>query len=188
MMLFMRHIAKNLKTLRTLLKKHIKQLSHHQINDMNRFSIFCLFVITFFSSCNFFQSNLKKYQPFTSELNELLSDKYLSKLEIGKRYDLTKVISSIDPLYITLFNNGIINEKSFIHYSNKDCISLVTRVKENNLLNSFTDILITNNRRLGQFICGINDIYLLNQDEYVVRINTYSESLDVQLTVTMVSN
>jgi len=155
---------------------------------MRQLIFLCALCSFLFTSCDQMRVNKEKYTRHIDQLNQLLSDKYLKNYEIGKHYEVTKLISTNDPLYVQLIENGIINEKSYISYSNKDCITLVTRIQENELIHSFTDVLITRNVRLGQFICGINDIYLLNQDEYIVRISTYSESLSLELTITTVNN
>ncbi len=86
-----------------------------------------------------------------------------------------------------LYEAKIINQQSYVIYSNPNCITLVTRINNNEFLHEFRDVLITNSKGFGQFGCGIQDNYSLNQDEYVVRLETYSEMLG-SLTITVVEN
>lgn len=148
-------------------------------------------VLTVLSSllfaCNDISGDVKKYETAVNDLENIMHPRRLLKQEPGKRYKLTDVIDKNDPIYLTLFTSGLISENTYLDYSSKDCISLVTRKKKNNM-GTFLDHVITFNLNEGEFACDINHLYTLNQDENVNHLHFGAYQLSSLTNLLIVSN
>ncbi len=154
---------------------------------MNRILISAVLIVVFCISCRKDNSIIKQHRNRYNELEQLLSEKYFSTKEIGKKYLANEIIKSNDALYMLLEKEGILKKNSYFIYSNKDCISLVTRLNENSL-GSFTDVLVTMNYNIGEFLCGINQVYTLNQDENVNTLDINSHNITGLMNVSIIRN
>jgi hypothetical protein len=113
-------------------------------------------------------SEVKKYKTLEPELAGLLDTSRFQGKTPGK-YLLSSILAANDPVFQKLLKEGIVNAGSFVMYSSADCLSLTTRIKENG--DAFTDRVVINNGNEGKFACNINDLYTLNQDEKVNRLD-----------------
>lgn len=150
--------------------------------------IIVLFLIVFFSiSCKTDNQIFKKHQKYANELELVLSQKYFLDKVPGKQYSINEVFNPNDSIFIALKNERLLNEKSYFFYSNKDCILLITRISENSI-GKFKDILVGMNNNVGEFLCGINQIYSLNQNENTPSLSLHSYNITGSLNMTIVKN
>lgn len=136
-----------------------------------------------------FDSNylvVQRHEKFANEIADLLSSKYFSKKLTGKLYSVPDIIQPADPIFKELKEKGIINDQSYFSYSSSGCISLVTR-KSQNLFGGFSDILITRNENGEEFLCGVNAIYSLNNDENAEALNIECYNLAGHMTLAFIS-
>jgi len=138
-------------------------------------------------SCTTDNRIFKKHQKYADEFELILSQQYFSNKEPGKQYSVNEVINLNDSIFITLKNEGIFSEKSYFFYSNKDCILLITRISGNSI-GGFKDILVGMNNNVGEFLCGINQIYSLNQNENTPSLSLHSYNITGSLNMTIVKN
>ena len=129
---------------------------------------------------------VQKHEQQANEIAELLSPKYFSNKLTGKQYTVSEIIHSTDPIFKELKDKGIINEQSYFSYSSAGCISLITP-KSNKLLGGFSDILITRNEKGEEFMCGVNAVYSLNNDENAEALNIKCYNLAGHMTLAFVS-
>lgn len=156
-------------------------------NTFSKLIIAPLLIVFCIVSCKTDNQIFKKHQKYADEYELVLSKKYFSNKEPGKKYLLNEVINPNDPIFIALKNDGMLNEKSYFFYSNKDCILLITRISENSI-GEFNDILIGMNNNVGEFLCGINQIYSLNQNENTPSLSLHSYNITGSLNITIVKN
>lgn len=156
-------------------------------NQMAKFIIGLFLIIFCCISCKSDDKLFKKHKKYANEFEALLSEKYFSNKESGKQYPVNEIITSNDSIYIALKNERMLNEKSFFYYSNKDCILLITRISENSI-GGFTEILVGMNNNVGEFLCGINQIYSLNQNEHTAALTLHSYNITGSLNMTIVKN
>ncbi len=129
---------------------------------------------------------VQKHEQQANEIAELLSPKYFSNKLAGKLYTVPEIIQSTNPIFKVLKEKGIINDQSYFSYSSAGCISLVTR-KSKKLFGGFSDILITRNEMGENFMCGVNAIYSLNNDENAEALNIKCYNLAGHMTLAFVS-
>jgi hypothetical protein len=141
-------------------------------------------VLNVFYNSNFIE--VRSHEKYSNELGELLSQKYFSNKIIGKQYTVSQIIQTNDPLFKILKEKGIINNQSYFSYSSAGCISLVTR-KSKKLFGGFSDILITRNEKGEEFLCGINAVYSLNNDENAEVLNIKCYNLAGHMTLAFIS-
>jgi hypothetical protein len=148
-----------------------------------------LILIVIFVLYKFFDSNyleVQSHEKFANEIAELLSPKYFSNKLTGKQYSVPEILQPSDPLFKLLNAEGIINNQSYFSYSSDGCISLVTR-KSEKLLGGFSDILITRNEKGEEFLCGVNAVYSLNNDENAESLNIQCHNLAGHMTLAFIS-
>lgn len=141
-------------------------------------------VIYLFISSNYLV--VQNHEKYANEIGELLSPKYFSNKPTGKQYPVSQIIQKNDSIYKILEENGIINNQSLFFYSNTGCISLVTR-KTKKLLGGFSDILITRNENGEEFLCGVNAVYSLNNDENAEALNIECYNLAGHMTLAFIN-
>lgn len=151
---------------------------------MNLKSLLILGVI--FLSCNDKPSVLSIYKTESNQLINLLAPQRYKNKDISKSIPVLDVVQKNDSIYKKLIKKGIINENTYIIFSNEGCISLVTRVKGDNV--KFIDHVVTYNKSEGDFICNINSIYTLNQDENVDHLHIGAFQIDSFLTLSIIDN
>lgn len=155
---------------------------------MSKKSIILLFLIAIVLYV-FYNSNylvVQKHERQANEIAELLSPKYFSNKLTGKLYTVPEIIQSTDPIFKVLKNKGIINEQSYFSYSRAGCISLISP-KSKKLLGGFSDIMITRNEKGEAFMCGVNAVYSLNNDENAEALNIQAYNLAGHMTLAFVS-
>lgn len=129
---------------------------------------------------------VQKHEKHANEIAALLSPIYFSNKLAGKLYAVPEIIHSTDPIFKVLKDMGIINEQSYFSYSSAGCISLVTR-KSKKLFGGFSDILITRNEKGEEFMCGVNAVYSLNNDDSAEALNIKCYNLAGHMTLAFVS-
>lgn len=129
---------------------------------------------------------VQKHEKYANEIAALLSPKYFSKKLTGKLYPVPEIIQHTDPLFKELKEKGIINDQSYFSYSSLGCISLVTR-KSNKISGGFSDIIVTRNENGEEFMCGVNAVYSLNNDENAEALNIQAYNLAGHMTLAFVS-
>lgn len=148
-----------------------------------------LILVILFILYQFFNSNylvVQKHEKYANEIAELLSPQYFSKKLVGKQYSVSDILQPSDPIFKLLNDKGIINNNSYFSYSSEGCISLVTR-KSNKLLGGFSDILITRNEKGEEFLCGVNAVYSLNNDENAALLNIQCHNFAGHMTLAFIS-
>ena len=129
---------------------------------------------------------IQKHEKHANEIAVLLSPKYFSKKLTGKLYNVPEIIQPSDPIFKELKEKGIINDQSYFSYSSPGCISLITR-KSNKISGGFSDILITRNEKGEKFMCGVNTVCSLNNDENAEALNIQAYNLAGHMTLAFVS-
>lgn len=129
---------------------------------------------------------VQKHEKHANEIAVLLSPKYFSNKLTGKQYPISQIIQINNPLYKLLKEKGIINDESYFSYSSPGCITLVTR-KSKKLSGGFSDILITRNDKGEEFLCGVNAVYSLNNDENAEALNIQVYNLAGHMTLAFIS-
>ncbi|MDP3568446.1 hypothetical protein [Sediminibacterium sp.] len=146
-------------------------------------------LVLIFVLYKFFDSNylvVQKHEKFANEIAELLSPKYFSNKLTGKLYSVREIIQPTDSIFKVLKQKGIINDQSYFSYSTEGCITLVSR-KSKKILGGFSDIMITRNENGEQFMCGVNAIYSLNNDENAESLNIQCHNLAGHMTLAFIS-
>lgn len=155
---------------------------------MSKKSIILLFLLAIVLYV-FYSSNylvVQKHEKHANEIAVLLSPKYFANKLTGKLYAVPEIIQPSDPIFKELKEKGIINDQSYFSYSSPGCISLVTR-KSEKLFGGFSDILITRNENGEEFLCGVNAVYSLNNDENAEALNIQSHNLAGHMTLAFIS-
>jgi len=129
---------------------------------------------------------VRSHEKYADEIGVLLSSKYFSNKITGKQYSVSDIFRPDDPLLKVLKEGGIIHSQSYFSYSNNGCISLITR-KNKNFLGGFSDILITRYENGEDFMCGVNAIYSLNNDENSEALNIKCYNLAGFMTLAFVN-
>jgi len=81
---------------------------------------------------------------------------------------------------------AVLLSPKYFSYSSAGCISLVTP-KSKKLLGGFSDIIITRNESGEEFMCGVNAVYSLNNDENAEALNIKSYNLSGHMTLAFIS-
>lgn len=161
----------------------------HLIKYCKRLFIISAIVFSLYSIYQFGsnQYHINKYASSIKDLQHLFKIAESKKLQIAS-YKISDIISISDPLYIRLEKSNIIDENSRILITSADCISLIKKSNEKEYFSSRKDFIVMQNNNIGQFACGINSIYSLNQDETSSNLNIKVYQLDDLMNLFIVSN
>lgn len=146
----------------------------------------CLLLVLFAIGCYSPPREVSAYKKYADQLEQLLAPAKFEHVAPGTRIELGQRLSKTDPLYQQLLGAGIINESSAIYFGGSNCVSLLTRKKSNTM--GFKDYVLFFNLNEGQFMCNINDLYTLNQDEHVNHLRILSYPVSAYMVLSIVDN
>lgn len=153
-----------------------------------RFSLFaiCLFLLA--SACR--NGPEKRFQPYINDLDAVFHAGSPKKWS-NQSYKPEEVLDIHSPAYKRLAAAGILNANSKIVFSSPDCTWIINRKNHAKWYieqKDFSDTVIMFNGNEGQFACGINDIYTMNQDESITSLHISAYQIDALMNVFIVHN
>ena len=146
----------------------------------------CLLLALFAIGCYSPPREVKICRQYASQLEQLLAPAKFEHVAPGTKIELGQRLSKTDPLYQQLLSAGFINGSSAIYFGSSNCVSLRTRKKDNTM--GFKDYVLFFNLNEGQFMCNINDLYTLNQDEHVNHLRIFSYPVSAYMVLSIVDN
>ena len=147
---------------------------------------FCIMLVLAAIGCYSPPHEVKVCRQYANQLEQLLAPAKFEDLAPGTKIELSQRLTNTDPLYQQLMNAGIINGSSAIYFGGSNCVSLRTRKKDNTM--GFKDYVLFFNLNEGQFMCNINDLYTLNQDEQVNHLRIFSYPVSAYMVLSIVDN
>ncbi len=146
--------------------------------------IFIVFVCSFLFACRFHQDpvllNIIKHKNEYSciietlikngdslKLNGFINIDTLETYSLKSCSEISKIIKTLQQS--KLLHSFIKNGNAPIYYSNKDCITIF--VKQSKGLFNTTDYLLSSDYNEGTMMCGIMDLYSVNQNENISKLN-----------------
>ncbi len=140
-----------------------------------------------FFSCSKFDKVLEEVKTNNDTIEYILTPiHFIGKKSFGV-YQLKELFSDNNAHLIQLKKSRLINSTTKIYYSSSQCISLVTRIEKKST-GGFIDYLISNNLNESDFVCGLNNIYNLNQNEDITQIKIKVKETNSLLTLAIIES